>query len=264
MSTQQKKNIIFNIKYHVILIPLFIIFSMPLLVAFFESIGNGGFSNYLTILADEKLGKYFLNSIIITLPVVILVLLIGSLTGYVFSKLKMPGKNLFFSFFLIGLMLPTSAIIVQLFMIIAKFGLVNNYFSIILPEVAIILPFALLILKNYMDDIPNEIIEAAKIDGCSNFRIYYMIILPLCYPALSSVTIFTFLISWNEYLLPLVLIRDPEMGTLTLIPRYFLAAFVKNISLTFTGFIIIIVPVIILFLVLQKYFVKGLTAGAIK
>jgi raffinose/stachyose/melibiose transport system permease protein len=129
---------------------------------------------------------------------------------------------------------------------------------------ALTLPFGLIVLKNYMDDIPSELVEAAMIDGCSSFGIYKKIIFPLSLPAIAAVTIFTFLGSWNEFLLPLILLRRDELLPLTKLPTYFMNEYSADISLWFASFVVITMPVLILYLFLQKYFISGLTEGVIK
>jgi len=253
-----------NIKFHIILIIVSFLFLIPLITMVSISLGGGGFANYIKVFSDARIIRYFINSIIITIPTLILVLFISSLAAFAFSKLKMPGKNIIFYLFLSGLMLPIASIIVQLFLMIVRLKLVNNYLAVILPLTALILPFALLIIRNYMDDIPNDIVEASLIDGCKPFGVYRRIMLPLCLPAISAVTIFTFLFSWNEFLLALVFLRKRELYPITLLPRYFLTEHQFDIALVFTGFLGIVFPVIILYIFLQKYFIEGLTAGAIK
>ncbi|MCL6087217.1 MAG: carbohydrate ABC transporter permease [Actinobacteria bacterium] len=253
-----------NIKFHIILIIISILFLVPLISMVSISLRGQGFANYVKVFADVKVPKYFLNSIIITVPTVFLVIFISSLAAFAFSKLKMSGKNVVFYIFLCGLMLPVASIIVQLFIMIVKFKLINNYLAVILPLTALILPFGLLIFKNYMDDIPNDILEASLIDGCTPFSTYFRVVLPLSLPALSAVTIFAFLFSWNEFMLPLVFFRKNELFPITLLPRYFLAEHQFKLSLVFAGFTGIVLPVLILYIILQKYFIEGLTAGAIK
>lgn len=253
-----------NIKYHIILIIVCCIFLIPLFTMVSVSLQGKGFGNYIDVFSDLRIPRFFLNSTIITLSTVVLVIFIASLAGFAFSKLKMPAKNIIFYIFLMGLMLPISSIIIQLFIMTVRFNLINNYLAVILPLVALVSPFGLLILKNYIDDIPNDIMDAALIDGCTPFSVYWRIIMPLSLPAIAAVTIFAFLFAWNQYLLPLVFFKKPSMGTVTLIPRFFMAEFSFSLSMVFAGFTGIILPVLILYILLQRYFIEGLTAGAIK
>jgi len=253
-----------NIRIHIILIITFIILLIPVVLMISTSLKQGGFSNYITVSSDTRIPRSLLNSLIISVPSVIIVVFISSLTAFALSKLKIIAKGVIFSIFLAGLMIPVSAIIVQLFIMIVKFRLVNNYLSVILPVSALVMPFGLLVLKNYMDDIPNEIIEAALIDGCTPFAIYMKIMFPLSLPAVASVTIFTFLASWNEFLMPLLFLRKQSLMPATVIPTLYMGDLFGSVSLWMTSFVMLTLPVLVLYLIFQRYFIKGLTAGAIK
>ena len=263
-----------NIKIHIILIIFGSLISIPIIIVLFSSFRNtdakcvgvfcGVIQNYSTPLSHPFCATGFLNSIIITIPSVVLVLFIASLTGFALSKLNLIGKEIIFPIFLLGLMLPVSAIIIQLFLLIIRLNLLNNRLAVILPVVSLTMPFGLLVIKNYMDDLPNDIVEASVIDGCSPFTIYSRVVLPLSLPALAAVTIFTFLNAWNEFLLPLVALRNTDLFPVTKIPTFFLGRFARNYPMFFASFVIITLPVVVMYVFLQKYFIKGLTAGAIK
>ena len=193
-----------------------------------------------------------------------MVIFIASLTGFALSKLNLIGKEIIFPVFLVALMLPVSAIIIQLFLMMIKLDLLNNHLGVILPVVSLTMPFGLLVIKNFMDDIPNDIVEASVIDGCSHFTIYWRIVLPLSLPALSAVTIFSFLNAWNEYLLPLVALRRTELLPVTRLTSFFIIQFTRNYHMFFASSVIIILPVVVVYVFLQRYFIRGLTAGALK
>ena len=253
-----------NIKIHVILIILAGFVSIPIVIMLYASFRNGGIQNYVTPLTHSFFVRGFLNSTIISVPTVVLAIFIASLTGFALSKLNLIGKEIIFPVFLVALMLPVSAIIIQLFLLIIRFNLINNHLAVILPVVSLTMPFGLLVIKNYMDDIPNDIVEASVLDGCSNFTIYWRIVLPLSLPALAAVTIFTFLNAWNEFLLPLVALRKNDLLPVTKLPTFFLGQFARNYHVFFASFVGITLPVVMVYVLLQKYFIKGLTAGAIK
>jgi raffinose/stachyose/melibiose transport system permease protein len=272
-----------NIKIHIILIVLGSIIAIPIIIVVLSSFrgtdpqciaahGEGSLraflcgvrQNYGTPLSEPFFLRGFLNSLIITIPSVLIVLFIASLTGFALSKLNLPGKGIIFPILLLGLMLPVSAIIVQIFLTLIRLRLLNNYLAVILPVVSLTMPFGLLVIKNYMDDIPNDIVEASIIDGCTPLTIYSRVILPLTLPALAAVTIFAFLNAWNEFLLPLVALRKTELFPVTKIPTYYMGRFMRNYPMFFASFVIITLPVVAMYVFLQKYFIKGLTAGAIK
>ena len=253
-----------NIKIHVILLVLAGFVSIPIVIMLYASFRNGGIQNYLTPLTHPFFVRGFLNSTIIAVPTVIMVILIASLTGFALSKLNLIGREIIFPVFLVALMLPVSAVIIQLFLMMIKLNLLNNHLGVILPVVSLTMPFGLLVIKNYMDDIPNDIVEASVIDGCSHLTIYWRIVLPLSLPALSAVTIFSFLNAWNEYLLPLVALRRMDLLPVTKLMSFFINQFTRNYHMFFASSVIIILPVVVVYVFLQKYFIKGLTAGAIK
>lgn len=253
-----------NIRIYIILIITSIILLIPIGLMISTSLKQGGFSNYITVFSNPRIPRSLLNSLIISVPSIIIVIFISSLTAFALSKLKIIAKGAIFSIFLAGLMIPVSAIIVQLFIMIVKFKLLNNYLSVILPVSALVMPFGLLVLKNYMDDIPNEIIDAALIDGCTPFAIYMKIVLPLSMPAVAAVTIFTFLASWNEFLMPLIFLQKQSLMPATVIPKLYMGDIYGSVSLWMTSFVVLTLPVLILYIIFQRYFIKGLTAGAIK
>ena len=253
-----------NIKIHIILIVLAGFVTIPIVIMLYASFRNGGIQNYLTPLTHSFFVRGFLNSTIISVPTVILVIFIASLTGFALSKLNLVGREIIFPVFLVALMLPVSAIIIQLFLMMIRLNLLNNHLGVILPVVSLTMPFGLLVIKNYMDDIPNDIVEASVIDGCSHFTIYWRIVLPLSLPALSAVTIFSFLNAWNEYLLPLVALRRTDMLPVTRLTSFFINQFTRNYHMFFASSVIIILPVVVVYVFLQRYFIRGLTAGALK
>ena len=253
-----------NIKIHIILIVLAGFVSIPIVIMLYASFRNGGIQNYLTPLTHSFFVRGFLNSTIIAVPTVILVIFIASLTGFALSKLNLIGREIIFPVFLVALMLPVSAIIIQLFLMMIRLNLLNNHLGVILPVVSLTMPFGLLVIKNYMDDIPNDIVEASVIDGCSHLTIYWRIVLPLSLPALSAVTIFAFLNAWNEYLLPLVALRRTDLLPVTKLTSFFINQFTRNYHMFFASSVIIILPVVLVYVFLQRYFIRGLTAGALK
>ena len=253
-----------NIKIHITLVVLAGFVSVPIVIMLYASFRNGGIQNYLTPLTHPFFVRGFLNSTIISVPTVIMVIFIASLTGFALSKLNLIGKEIIFPVFLVALMLPVSAIIIQLFLMMIRLNLLNNHLGVILPVVSLTMPFGLLVIKNYMDDIPNDIVEASVIDGCSHFTIYWRIVLPLSLPALSAVTIFSFLNAWNEYLLPLVALRKTDLLPVTRLTSFFINQFTRNYHMFFASSVIIILPVVVVYVFLQRYFIRGLTAGALK
>lgn len=240
------------------------LFAIPLIYLVVYSFGRNGFQNYANVLQLDLFPQFLLNSTIIAFVVVSVLVICVALAAFGFSKLEIPGKTFLFSVCLIGLMIPPSAMLVPLFQTVKAFGWINSYLSLIGPEIALAIPFALLISRNFFDEIPNELLEAAEIDGAHTLRQFYHIILPLGLPIMITVGIIVFLHSWNEYLLPLAFISDKAMYTVTLAPSFFIDEYSGDYNSVFAAMVLISIPIIVVYLFGQKYLQRGLTSGAIK
>ena len=196
----------------------------------------------------------FLNTIFITLISVPLNIAIVALAAYGFSKFQFKGKNFFYLLLLSALMLPSATVMYPSFTIIRDLKLLNTVWGIILIEVAYGTTFNLLMLKNYFDGIPNELLEAAEIDGAGTLRILCSILLPVSKPAMFVIILWSFLGSWNDYLWPLLLFLDSSKKTVTLLPKYFTNTYVQQYDNIFAALFIIMIPIVILYCCLQKIF----------
>ena len=207
------------------------------------------------------------NSFIVTAASVVLILFLASLAAYGFARLDFVLKGPFYLLFLAGLMLQAAAIMVPLYQVNVAFGLLDTYFALVGPYVALGLPFAILILRGFFEGLPDEIEDAALIDGATRFTIYWRIMLPLTRPALATVAIFTGLGTWNDFLLPMLMTSKPGLRTMPLGLILFelegSIGFVLH-EYRFALIIMMTLPIIIVFLILQRQFMSGLTAGAIK
>lgn len=205
------------------------------------------------------------NSVVITGSTVVLVLLLASLAAYAFARLDFVLKEALFVSFLLGLMLQTTVIMVPLYQVNVALGVLNTHVAMIGPYVALSLPLAILILRGFFEGLPQELEDSAVIDGASELRTYWSVLLPLTKPALTTVGIFVGLAAWNDFLLPMLSTTTPEMRTLPL----GLLTFVRSelVSLQEARFALIVMmtlPVVIAFLALQRQFISGITAGAVK
>lgn len=206
-----------------------------------------------------------LNSIVITGSTVIIVLLLASLAAYAFARIDFILREAFFLFLLVGLMLQATALMIPLFQVNLTLGLLNTHAAIIGPYVALALPFSVLILRGFFEGLPKELEEAALIDGASRFRIYWQVLLPLTRPALATVGIFVGLASWNDFLLPMLMTQSTDMRTLPLgLITFVQSAMIVQEEQRFAMIVMMTVPVVVLFLLLQRQFIRGLTAGAVK
>lgn len=253
-----------KISRNVVLILIALLWAVPLIFMVEKSLEDGGFANYATILQEENLPRNFLNSVVVTGGTIAVVLAVTLLAGFAFSKLKFRGKNALYLIVLAGLMIPAPTLIVPLSQLIKTLGLMNNPLSLIGIYSALQVPFSLLIMKNYFDELPNELIESGIVDGCSIFKAFRKILLPLCAPVISAVTVFTFLASWNEFLLAFMFMKKEIYQTLTVIPYSFTQMFLSDLPRMFASLTIIALPIIILYICLQKQFEQGLTAGSVK
>ncbi|MCS5498369.1 carbohydrate ABC transporter permease [Cnuibacter physcomitrellae] len=244
----------------VIIIP----FLFPLVVMVQGSFGGRGWGNYEAVLAIPDLWRYFLNSTIIALAVIAIVFVCTLLAAFAFSKLRVPAKELFFWLLLLGLTLPEIVLITPLFATAAATGLYDTLWAVIIPTAALQIPFTVLIVRSFFDGIPNELFEAARVDGASTVRMFWSIVLPLSRPIAATVVILTLITSWNAYLLPLVFLQSADNQTVTLLSQFFVGQFVNDQTKILAGSVIIALPEILAYVLLQRYFEKGLTAGAVK
>ena len=248
----------------VVLTILALLFALPLILLFEVSFQGQGIGNYQAVLSLPQLPQAFLNSAIVTGSTICIVYVVTLLAGYAFSKLELKGKSILFNAVLVGLMLPSVAMIVPLFLTVKALHLFDNYLALILPYSAFALPFTLILMRNFLDGIPNEFIEAARIDGCNSFTTFLWIIWPLSKAISVVVIVWTFLGAWNEYFLALVFMRDDSMQMITQMPQYFVGVYTQDTGKIFAALVLISLPVMIIYLSLQRYFENGMTSGAIK
>ncbi|RLQ94782.1 carbohydrate ABC transporter permease [Falsibacillus albus] len=222
------------------------------------------FTNYINAWNEANFGVYFKNSIFVTAISVFLVLLIASLAAYVLARFKFKGSFVIYFLFLLGLMLPIRLAIIPLYILIRDLGLLDTYTGLILVYVASGLSFSIFILYTFFKSIPDEMVEAARIEGANSFQIYYKIMLPLVRPALSTVAIFNFMSYWNDFFFPYILIKDESLYTVPVGISNFFGEYTTDWSLLFAALALSIIPVVIVFFVMSKQFIEGLTAGAMK
>ncbi len=207
-------------------------------------------------------GRYMWNSFFIATCQTTIVASIASLTGFAFAKYVFPGRNFLFLLCLSGLMIPFHARMIPLFLIVRDLGWLNSYKGIIIPGMAS--PFATFLMRQYMQTIPDELLYAARIDGCSEFGIFWRIILPLIKPAISVVVIFTFMSSWNNFLWPLVVLHSQQLYTIPLGLSRFTWQFFTQHNQLLAVMIITIMPVIVVYTLFQRHFIQGIALTGMK
>jgi len=221
------------------------------------------FENYYLAWQEGGFGRYFLNSILYTVAVVIGIIIISSLAAYAFSRLKFPGRNLLFYTFMAAMMIPIPGSFVALFVLLNKLHLRNTAFGYILCMINVGLATSIFLLKTFFDKFPRELEDAARIDGCSKFGVWWHVALPLAKPVLAVVVVFNALNVWNEYVLALVIFDNKNLMPLQRALMMFQGEFITRYPLLMAGLTITALPIIIVYLLMQKYIIKGVTSQAV-
>jgi multiple sugar transport system permease protein len=220
------------------------------------------FENYVRAFEAVPMLRYIFNSLFTALSVTLSNLFFCSLAGYSLAKFEYPGRNAIFITIISTLMIPAEATIVPTFIIVRKLGWVDSYAALIFP--AAMNAFGVFMMRQSMTSIPQDLIDCARIDGCGEFGIYLRIILPLSKAPLSALSIFMFMWSWNAFLWPLVVIRSQSLFTLPVGLTFFQDDYLDEYNLIMAGSVIAVIPILILFISLQKHFIKGMTLSGMK
>ncbi|MDM5340206.1 carbohydrate ABC transporter permease [Fictibacillus enclensis] len=222
------------------------------------------FDNYKTAWETAKLGTYFFNSVIVSVAAVAVTIFAGAIASYFLARFAFKWGKMVYAFFVFGMLIPIHATLVPMFLLMKSLGLLNTHLGLILPYIAFNLPITIFILVSFMKSFPRDIEESAIMDGCGVFRIFFSIILPMTRPALATVIILNFINNWNEFSFALVLINDDSLKTLPLGLANFAGQFTTNYGAQMAGLTMAVIPVIIIYLLLEDHLVKGMTAGAVK
>lgn len=220
------------------------------------------FSGFTTLFNKNNVGIWFFNSFYIAVVVTIGILLFDSMAGYVLAKKRFPGRNLIFWSIIATMMIPGQVTLVPLFIMVRNFGIMDTHWALIFPDLAMV--FGVFLMRQFMHSIPDELIDAAKIDGASEWKTYWKIILPLAKPGLAALGIFTFMNVWNSFLWPIIVLNDANLYTLPVGLKTLQDANLASFKLLMSGAAIASVPMIIVFMMFQRHFVKGLTLGGVK
>lgn len=218
--------------------------------------------NYRLLFSRMGIGSYALNSLLIALLVTLLSLLFNTLAGYAFAKLTFHGRERLFQSLLGALVIPAQVAMMPLFLLLKEMGLVNSIGGIVVPAMASV--FGIFLVRQYTRGIPDELLEAARIDGAGEFRIFWQIVLPLLKPVLVTLATFTFLGSWNDFMWPLIVLSDSGLHTLPVALSNLAREHVQDSELMMAGAVLTVLPVLLLFLALQRYYLQGLLLGSVK
>ena len=223
---------------------------------------NPTFLPYKELFHLLSMKRYILNSLFVASTVTLCNVFFCSLAGYAFAKHKFWGRDKIFFLLLSAIMIPYQVNLIPGFIIIKNLGWLSSFYALIIPNLA--MAFGVFLCRQYIMSIPNDLIDAAKIDGCSEFTIYRVIIFPLIKPALATLAIFTFLSQWNSFVWPLIVIHSSSMRTVPLALSVLNSQFGANFSMVMAGATVVTIPVLIVFLSLQKYIIQGITMTGLK
>jgi multiple sugar transport system permease protein len=223
---------------------------------------NPSLKNYREIIFEFQDGlfpRWFLNTVFTTAAITIGGLLLNTLSGYIFAKKQFYGRNLVFAIILATLMVPNAVTLIPAFLIVNRLGLFNTYWALIIPGLSS--AFGIFMMRQYISSLPTELIESAKMDGAAELRIFWSIIIPLSLPGMAALGIFIVMNAWNSFVWPLVVLRSNEMRTLVVGLATVRSEFNVNYGLVMAGSMLTVLPLLILYIAFQPYFVEGLRLG---
>jgi multiple sugar transport system permease protein len=220
--------------------------------------------SYRTILTDPTvpLARFYSNSLFVSLSRVGITLFTSSLAGYVFSKFRFPGKNVYFALVLATLMIPFQVIMIPLYLILVRLHLINTLWGLVVP--GMVDAFGIFLMRQFIESIPGELLEAARIDGASEFHIYWRIVVPQLGAVMAALGIFTFMATWNDYLWPFIVITDHQKRTLPLILIWYNSQHGRRYDLGMAAGMLVLIPILIMYFLFQRWIVKGITMTGFK
>ncbi len=218
--------------------------------------------HYEALFTRLDLARYLFNSTLLATAVTLISLLLNSMAGYAFAKLRFPGRNRLFKTLLAALVIPAQVSMLPLFLLLKQMGFVNTYWGVIIPGMASI--FGIFLIRQFALSISDSLLDAARIDGAGEFRIYWSLVLPLCKPILVTLAIFTFMGTWNDFMWPLIVLTDGEMYTLPVALANLLGEHVQDTEMMMAGAVLTVLPVMLVFMILQRSYIKGIMIGGVK
>jgi ABC-type glycerol-3-phosphate transport system permease component len=219
-------------------------------------------SGYVTVLTESPFFRWFFNSLIVSVAVTAIVDFTSALGGYIFAKFNFKLKNVLFIIILSTMMVPFQVTMIPTYLICGKLGILNSLFSLIIPSM--VSGFGIFLSKQFIENVPNELIEAGRIEGAGEFCIFSKIIVPTIKPTIAALTIFTFMGKWNDYVWPLIAINNQEKMTVPLALDFFNTSRIMDYNSTISAGILVMLPVIVVYLIFQRQFIEGLTLTGMK
>ncbi|HVN99767.1 MAG TPA: carbohydrate ABC transporter permease [Steroidobacteraceae bacterium] len=218
--------------------------------------------HYRELFAVQHMGRYFLNSLIVASSATLLALVLNGMAGYAFAKLHFRGREALYRLLLAGLLVPVQVTMIPLFGLLKVLGLVNTYAGAIVPAVASI--FGIFLVRQFALSIPDELLDAARVDGASEWRVFSSVVVPVLRPILVTLAVFVFLATWNDFMWPLIVLSDRDMLTLPVALASLASEHVQDNELMMAGAVVTVLPVLLLFLALQRFYLRGIMAGSLK
>ncbi|ASR45135.1 carbohydrate ABC transporter permease [Luteimonas sp. gir] len=219
-------------------------------------------ANYEQLLLRGGMVGYFTNSLLVSGAITLGALLINTMAGYAFAKLRFAGRERLFQLLLAALVIPAQVAMLPLFLMMKGMGLVNSFGAVIIPGLATV--FGIFLVRQYARSIPDELLEAARIDGAGELRIFFQIVLPMLKPVLVTLTIFTFMAAWNDFMWPLIVLTDQSNYTLPVALAALSREHIQDVEMMMAGAVVTVIPVLVLFIALQRYYIQGLLLGSVK
>jgi raffinose/stachyose/melibiose transport system permease protein len=235
-----------------------------LLPGYFSLPESWNFDNFVEAWDRGRFGTFFINSVIVVVPVVIGTLVLATLAGFGFARYRFRGRGVLFFLLLLGLMVPFEAVIIPLYYDFRASGLLNSYWALILPQIGLSVAFGTFWMRAFFLNAPGELLDAAAVDGATPLQSLRYVLLPLAGPALLTLGVLVFTWTWNEFLLALVLVSDESNRTLPVGHAFFVGQYTSEVPLLAAAATIVSLPIIILFLIFQRNFIRGMVSGAVR
>ncbi|MDQ3694009.1 MAG: carbohydrate ABC transporter permease [Chloroflexota bacterium] len=221
-------------------------------------------ANFAEAWSQARFDAYFRSSVIVVVPVVIVSCFLSILTGYAFGQMRFAGSAVLFPLFLIGIMVPGEAVIIPIYYNLRQMNLIDTYWAMILPDIAFSVSFGTLWMRGFFSTVPRELVDAATVDGSTSWQTLWRILVPNAIPAVLTMGILFFIWTWNDFLLPLVVVSRDDLRTLPLGLTFFQGRYSSDLPLLAAGATMVALPTIVVYVLMQRHFIRGLTSGAVK
>jgi multiple sugar transport system permease protein len=218
--------------------------------------------HYRTLFTRLHLSRHLLNSVALSAAVTAVALVINSMAGYAFAKLRFAGRDRLFGVLLAALVVPAQVAMLPLFLLLKQLGVINTYWAVIIPGMASV--FGIFMIRQYVLGISDSVLDAARTDGAGEWRVYHSVALRLSAPILVTLAVFTFMGTWNDFMWPLIVLADAELYTLPVALATLAGEHVQDVELMMAGSVLTVLPVLLVFVVLQRYYIAGIMAGGVK